>query len=145
MDREELAAGLGVVGCLAVLVLVGLPYLVTGRGAVSVYYDAGAVSPAFLSLPAVVAAVALLAGARDRSDPAVVAGVAVVLGALMALLALAWAVGVSPGVVGGLTTEAAFEYHRWALVAAGLGVAGASAWYARLVVSRPGGTPSKGP
>lgn len=134
MNRERVLGEVGAAACLAVVLLVLVPYLVVDSTAVGVYYDAGPVGPPALALLSGVAGVALLAAARDRSDPATVAGVALVIGVVTTLLALLWATAVTPDVVGGLTEIAAFEHHRWAVVGAAAVVAVTSAWYARMVL-----------
>lgn len=133
-DSPRLAAWLGVGSAAAVDVLVVVPYALADARAIAVYYGDSLVGPPIAGLFAGVAAVALLAGARGRTDPPVAAGIAVVLGLLAAGLLVSWALGVSPVLVGGLTTESAFRWHRWALAAAGLGLFGGAIWYARLVV-----------
>lgn len=120
--------------CFAVVVLVLLPYLLVDSTAVATYYDAGPVGPPVLALLAGVAGVALLAAARDRSDPATVAGVALVVGLATTALALTWALAVAPDVVGGLGEAALLESHRWVLVGACGVMAVASAVYSRLVL-----------
>lgn len=114
-----IAERVGLAGALAVLGLVAVPYLVLDAGEVAVYYAQGPVSPLYFTPFAAVAVVALLAAARDRSDPAVVAGVALVVGLGLAALAAAWAVAAG-AVVGSLDVDATFDYHRYAVVAAGL-------------------------
>lgn len=133
MDREQAAAGLGIGAALAVVLLVLVPYAIADGRAVGVYYS-GLVGPPLAGLFASVAAIGLAGAARERTDPATGAGVVVVLGVLTLALLAPWAAGVSPSLVGGLTTVAAFEHHRWALVAAAGGMVAAGAWFARAVV-----------
>ena len=127
-------AGLGVAAAVGVVVLAAVPYGVSNAEAVWLYLGGGLVGPPLAALFAAVAAVALLGAARGRTDPAVAAGVAVVLGALVAGLLAAWAVGVSPALVGSLTEVAAFRFHRWLLAAVGVVQLAASAWFARAVL-----------
>lgn len=127
-------AVLGVGAALAVVVLLVLPYAIVTVSAVGVYYGGDLVGPPLAGLFAAVAGIALAGGARGRTDPPVSAGVAVVFGALVAGLVVPWALGVSPSLVGGLTTVAAFDWHRWALAAAGFVLLAAAAWFAREVV-----------
>lgn len=134
MNRERVVPEIGAAACLAVVLLVLLPYLVVDATGLGVYYDAGPVGPPVLALLAGVAAVALLAAARGRSDPATVAGLALVVGLVTTVLALLWALAVTPDVVGGLSELAALEYHRWAVVAACAAVTASAGWYARLVL-----------
>ncbi|MFB6353699.1 MAG: hypothetical protein ABEJ92_06395 [Halobacteriales archaeon] len=134
MVRGAYAARVGVVAAAAVVLLVILPFGVADPGAVGVYYGGDLAGPPLAGLFAAVAAIALAAGVRGRTDPPLAAGVAVVLGVLVAGLVIPWAAAVSSSLVGGMTTVAAFEYHRWALAAAGLGLFAGSAWFARAVV-----------
>jgi len=134
MNQDDLVPTLGALACLLVLALVAVPYLVAAPGAVQVYYAVGPVSPLFVGLLAVVAGVALLAGAQRRSDPATTAGVGLALGVFMTAVALLWAVSVPADVLGGLSTTAAMAYHRWLLVLASLTELVLAAWYVRLVL-----------
>lgn len=131
--NDAVPARIGTLAGVVVLLLVALPYAVTDGSEVSVYYGVGVVGPPLLSLFVAVAAVALLSGAAGRSDPATVAGVALVLGVAVAGFAALWALEAG-SVVGGMTTSATFDYHRWALLAAATVLAAAAAWYARLAV-----------
>lgn len=133
MSGERTAAGLGVVAALAVVVLVLAPYMVADARAIGVYYG-GLVGPPLAGLFAAVVAIGLAGAIRERTDPATAAGVAVVLGVLTLALLVPWAAGVSPTLVGGMTTVAAFEHHRWGLLAAALVLAAAGTWYAKAVV-----------
>lgn len=126
MDREALAARLGVAGGVVYLVLAALPYLVASGSETRVYYGVGVVGPLLLLVPAGVALIALLSGAYRRSDPATMAGVALVFGLVVLLLSVAWALPAG-GVVGGMASvPAAFGYHRWLVVLAGAVLAGAA-------------------
>lgn len=127
-------AVLGVGAALVVLVLLVAPYAVVDAGALGVYYGGDLVGPPLAGLFSAIAAIALAGGARGRTDPPLAAGVAVVFAALVAGLVVSWALGVSPSLVGGLTEVAAFEWHRWALAAAGSVLLVAAAWFAREVV-----------
>lgn len=134
MDREALAARLGVAGGVAYLVLAVLPYLVAAAPETRVYYGVGVIGPLLLLVPAGVALIALLSGARRRSDPATMAGVALVFGLFVLLLSVAWALPAG-GVVGGMASvSAAFDYHRWLVVLAGAALAGAAALEATAVL-----------
>lgn len=133
MRGERPAAGLGLGAAVAVVLLVLVPYAVANPGAIGVYYG-GLVGPPLAGLFAAVAAIGLAGAARERTDPATGAGVVVVLGVLTLALLAPWAAGVSPAVVGGMTTVAAFQYHRWALVAAAAVLVAAGAWFARAVL-----------
>lgn len=133
MNAERTAARLGVVAALAVVLLVLVPYALADARAIGVYYG-GLVGPPLAGLFAAVAAIGLLGALRGRTDPPTAAGVAVVLAAITLGLLAPWAAGVSPSLVGGLTTVAAFEHHRWALVAAAAVLLVAGGWFAREVV-----------
>jgi len=134
MAADRRAAQLGTASALAVLVLVGLPYAVSSPRAIAVYYGGGLVGPPLAGLFAAVAAIALLGAERGRTDPPLAAGVAVVLALLVAGLVVPWAVGVSPTLVAGLTSVAAFAWHRWLLALAALALLAGSGWYAWVVV-----------
>lgn len=133
MTRAALAARLGAIASLAVLVLVATPYALVDPGSVAVYYGVAPVGPPALSIFAAVTLVALLAGAVGRADPPTVAGLGVVFGLAVAGAGLWWAVAAGD-VVGGLAVGAWFDYHRWVFVATGTALLAASAAYARLVV-----------
>lgn len=134
MDRDRLAAGVGIVAAAAVAVLVGATYALLDPTAVAPYFAAGPAGPQIVALFALVAIVVLAAGAEERSDPALMAGAAVVLGAFSAGLAWWWALSVSPSLVGSLTDVAAFEYHRWSVAAAATVLLAAAGAYARAVL-----------
>lgn len=119
MDTARTAAATGAAACLALFGLLALPYLLFGAGEVGVYYGAGPLSPAGVALFAGVALVALASAAAGRTDVPLVAGLAVVVGVAAAAITLPWALAAG-SVVGGLPTSAAFDYHRWAVVAAAL-------------------------
>lgn len=134
MDRERVAATIGLAACLVVLALSAGPYVIADPSAVATYYAAGPAGPPLVSLFSIVVAIVLAAGVRRRTDPALAAGIAVAFGAFVAAIAWWWALSVSPSLVGGFTTIDAFEYHRWALGVATLGVPVAGGLYARAVL-----------
>lgn len=134
MERDRIAAGVGVVAAATVAVLVGATYALLDPTALGPYFAAGPTGPPLLALFALVSIVVLAAGAEERSDPPLVAGAAVVLGAFTAGLAWWWALAVTPSLVGSLTELAAFEYHRWAIAAAATVMLAAAAAYARAVL-----------
>lgn len=133
MDGSQRAAGLGVTAAAALVVLLVVPYALVDARALGVYYG-DLVGPPLAGLFAAIAAIALLGAARGRTDPPTAAGVAVVLAVLAVGLLGRWALGVSPALVGSLTELAAFEWHRWALAAAGVVQLAAGSWYARTAV-----------
>lgn len=132
---ETSAPTIGVVAALAVLAVVAAPYFLIDATEVGVYYSAPTFVPIHLvvGLFAMVAVVVFAAGRNGRTDPPTAAGATVVIGGFMALLVLWWAVAVG-GLVGSLTANATFDYHRWLLLVAVLAVAGSAGWYAREVL-----------
>jgi hypothetical protein len=122
VQRTTLARRLGLLAALALLALVALPYALFDAASVGVYYGVGPVSPTLVALFAAVAVVAQGAAAADRTDPSLVAGVTLVLGLGAVAVTLPWALAAS-GVAGGLPTDAAFDYHRFAVVGAGAALA----------------------
>lgn len=129
------APTVGVVAAFAVLAAVAVPYFVIDAAEAGVYYDAPTAVPIHLvvGLFALVAVVVFAAGRNGRTDPQTAAGATVVLGGFMALLVLWWAIAVG-GLVGSLTEQAAFGYHRWLLLVAAASVAASAGWYAREVL-----------
>lgn len=129
MDAERAAVGLGAGAAGAVVLLVLAAYAVADARAISVYYG-GLLGPPLAALFAAVAAIGLLGAHRGRSDRPTAAGVVLVAAFATVALLAPWAFGVSPTLVGGMTTVAAFEHHRWALVLAALGLLAGGAWFA---------------
>ncbi|AQL43948.1 hypothetical protein BV210_15105 [Halorientalis sp. IM1011] len=126
MDDLRIAPLVGIVGCLAVLLALAAPYvLVEDVAGVGLYYGSGAINPLLAGLFAAVALIALAAGREGRSDPALSAGVALVLGAVIAVIAVAWALTVRVDVV------AIDTAHRWIVAGASVFVPAGSAWFAR--------------
>lgn len=120
---ERLVARLGALAAVVVVALALVPYAVADPTEVAVYYGVGVVGPPLLAILAGVTAVALLAGAGDRSDPATVAGVAVVFGVVVAGLAVPWALAAGPVVGGMVSVGPSFGAHRWAFTGAALALA----------------------
>jgi hypothetical protein len=134
MDREALAVRIGVAGGLAYLVLAVVPYLVAATPETRVYYSVGVAGPLALLVPAGVALIALLSGARRRSDPATMAGIAVAFALSVFVLSVVWALPAG-GVAGGMASvSATFGYHRWLIVLAGAALAGAATLEASAVL-----------
>ena len=131
MNASRVAPVVGVVGCLAVLVALVVPYLTTEAGAAGTYYATGAINPLIGGLFAAVAVVVSAAGRAGRTDPATAAGVALVFGIVVALVSLVWALTVPEAVVFQLSTDSALEYHRWVLALCSLMIPVSGAWYAR--------------
>lgn len=133
MDRERAATGLGVGAAAAIVVLVLAPYAVADARAIGVYYG-GLVGPPLAGLFAAVAAIGLAGAHRGRTDRPTAAGVVVVFAFATLVVLAPWALGVSPTLVGGMTTVAAFEHHRWAIVLAAAVLLGAAGGFAGEVV-----------
>jgi len=133
MERHAVRLA-GVAGiCYAALAV--LPYLLADPAEVSVYYaNAGVVGPLVLLAPVGVALIAVVSGRRRRSDPATMAGVATVMALLTALFTLLWALPAGEIAGGMASVSATFEYHRWALLAAALALAGTCGTYAAAVL-----------
>jgi hypothetical protein len=126
MDDLRIAPLVGIVGCLAVLLALGAPYvLVEDASGIGLYYSSGAVNPLLAGLFAMVALIALAAGREGRSDPAMAAGVALVLGGVVAVIAVAWALTARVDVV------AIDTAHRWAVAGVSVFVPAGAAWFAR--------------
>ncbi|MFB6135544.1 MAG: hypothetical protein ABEJ04_02175 [Halobacteriaceae archaeon] len=133
MERDAIAAWVGVGACLAVLVLVAAPYALVSAATVAVYYGVGPVGPPFLAVFAAVALVALGGALGGRSDPGTVSGVALVFGLVVAGFSVWWAARAG-GVAASIETTTLFAYHRYALAVAALAVPAAVAGYARAVL-----------
>ncbi|MDS0282872.1 DUF7548 family protein [Haloarcula onubensis] len=121
----------GIVGCVAYLVVLVAPYLVVETtSAVGAYYGAGALSPAIAAVFALLAIIVLAAGREGRTDPSLAAGAGLVLGVFIVGLSLLWATTVPTSLVLGLTESTLIEQHRWALVAAAVPIPLGAAWFA---------------
>jgi len=122
---------IGIVGCVAYLLVLAVPYfIIETTSAVGAYYDAGALSPTIAALFALVAIIVLAAGREGRTDPSIAAGAGLVLGLVIVGLSLLWAVSVPVSLVLGLTESTLIEQHRWAVVAAALPIPLGAAWFA---------------
>ena len=128
---DTIAPAAGIVAALAVLAAIVAPYFLIGATEVGVYYGVPTPVPVHLvvGLFALVSVIVFAAGRNGRTDPLTAAGATVVFAGFMVLLALWWSIAVG-GLVGSLTERAAFDYHRWLLLATTLGVAGAAGWFA---------------
>jgi hypothetical protein len=133
MEREALAARIGLAAAGLVVALTALPYGFARAGSVGTYYGVGLVSPAFVALLSVIAAITLLAAARRRSDPAVAAGIAVTVSTFAVVLSVLWALPARE-VVSGIPIPSWFGYHPLSVVLATLGMLAAAGWYARTVL-----------
>lgn len=121
----------GIVGCVAYLVALLVPYLIVETtSAVGAYYGAGALSPAIAGVFALLTIIVLAAGREGRTDPSLAAGAGLVLGVFIVGLSLLWATTVPNSLVLGLTESTLIEQHRWALVAAAIPIPLGAAWFA---------------
>lgn len=121
----------GIVGCIAYLLVLVAPYLIIETtSAVGAYYGAGALSPAIGAVFALLAIILLAAGREGRTDPSVAAGAALVLGVFIVGLSLLWATTVPESLVLGLTESTLIEQHRWAVVVAALPIPLGAVWFA---------------
>lgn len=134
MEREALAARLGLAAAALVIILTALPYGFARSASIGTYYGAGLVGPAFFALLSMIAAITLLGAARRRSDPAVAAGIAVTVSAFAVMLSVVWAVP-AQDVVGSLSIPSWFGYHPLSVVLAALALLTAAGWYARIILS----------
>ncbi|MFC7177307.1 DUF7548 family protein [Halosegnis marinus] len=139
MDDVRAAPTAGIAACLLVVVALLVPYLLVAPGsAVSAYYDAGAITPLAAGLFSLVGVIVFAAGREERTDPPLAAGAGLVFGGFSLAVCLAWAATVPASVALQLGTAdgpvAVFlEYHRFLVTLAAAGVAGAGAWYARVL------------
>jgi hypothetical protein len=131
MDATRVAPLVGIVGCLAVVVMLLAPYLALDAGAVGTYYGTGAINPLVGGLFSAVTIIVFAAGRSERTDPATAAGVSLVFGVLIAVVSLVWATTVPESVVFQLPTTSLIEFHRWVLAIASLVIPAGSLWYIR--------------
>lgn len=121
----------GIVGCVAYLLALLVPYLIVETtSAVGAYYGAGALSPAIAAVFALLTIILLAAGREGRTDPSIAAGAALVLGVFIVGLTLLWATTVPTSLVLGLTESTLIEQHRWVLVAAAVPIPLGVVWFA---------------
>ncbi|WP_324662896.1 DUF7548 family protein [Haloarcula sediminis] len=121
----------GIVGCVAYLVVLVVPYLIVETtSAVGAYYGAGALSPAIAAVFALLSIILLAAGREGRTDPSLAAGAALVLGVFVVGVSLLWAATVPTSLVLGLTESTLIEQHRWAVVVAGAPIPLGAVWFA---------------
>ncbi|MFB6130966.1 MAG: hypothetical protein ABEJ28_09115 [Salinigranum sp.] len=136
MDTERVASSLGIAGCIALLLIVLVPYaLVSDPSALGRYYTAGPVGVGALAFMALLEVVVLLAGRRGRTDPETAAGIGFVVGLAMLAVATLWAVSIDPNRLFSFPpSDAWIEYHRWVVLGAAAVVSVGAASYARSVV-----------
>jgi len=135
MRTEQAAPALGILGCLAVVVTLALPYLAASDWGAQLgqYYTAGPLGVGAVLFFALVGAVVFLAGARGRTDPTTAAGISLALGIVALLVALLWAVSVSLQPLFGFPASWIVD-HRWYVVAVTAVIPLAAALYARAVL-----------
>lgn len=110
MAREQLSVAVAGIATLALVALTALPYALFSPSSVSVYYAVGILGPHWIALFVVIAMLTLVAGTKDRTDPAQAAGIAVT-GALFAVfLAITWALPARP-VAAGFDIDPVFGLH----------------------------------
>jgi hypothetical protein len=141
MESRRLAPTLGIGASLSVVALLLVPYAILGAGDAGTYYAAGAVTPWFSALLALVAVVVFAAGREDRTAPETAAGIGLGLGFALAVVAVLWAVTV-PGEVplqlttdqtlfGPVSTADVLQPHRWVVALTAATVPACGVWYAR--------------
>lgn len=134
MERSRLAPLVGIVGCLLVVALLAVPYVLVRTAAASsvgFYYSAGAINPLVGGLFAFVGLIVIAAGRQGRTDPGLAAGVALALGVFIVGVTALWAATLPDGVVFDMDAPAIIQHHRLAtIVAAGI-VPVAGVWWAR--------------
>lgn len=134
MHAERAAGWFGILASVVLVILTILPYIVGRTAAVGAYYTVGVGNPLLAALFAMIAIVAFAAGLYRRSDPALIAGVTLVLGLFILVLALTWALAVTPELIGGVTAIDAARHHRWLIVIASIAITTAAATYTTAVL-----------
>ncbi|MFC6942367.1 hypothetical protein ACFQE8_20705 [Salinirubellus sp. GCM10025818] len=129
MDRVDLPPTVGIVACLAVLLVLVWPFAQETATSVGLYYSTGAVTPYAAGLLALVAVIVFAAGRQGRSDPSLSAGAGLVFGLFIAVISVLWAFTARVDVLGG--TSALLSSQRWVLATVSLAVPLAGLWYAR--------------
>jgi preprotein translocase subunit Sec61beta len=131
MDNVRLAPTAGIAACLAVILVLAIPYAIIDSNAVGTYYSSGALNPLFAGLFAIVGIIIFAAGREKRSDPELTAGIGLVFGVFVLGYTIFWAVTVEIGVVYTLTSVSTFRYHRYVLPLTALAIPLCAIWYAR--------------
>lgn len=129
----RLAPTVGIAACLAVILVLAIPYAIIDPNAVSTYYGSGAVNPLFAGLFAIVGVIIFAAGREERSAPELAAGIGLVFGIFVLGYTILWAVTVETGVVYTLTSITTFKYHRYALPLTALIIPLSAMWYTRVL------------
>ncbi|WP_049970894.1 DUF7548 family protein [Haladaptatus cibarius] len=132
---KRLAPKVGIASCVAVLLLLSLPYFLAPATVVGAYYGTIPVPVHLLdTLFALVAIIAFGSGLQNRSDPATVAGVTLALGAFMAVITLWWAVVTPADTLVEAARMDSLSGHRWAFALVTFAVPVSAGWYARNVL-----------
>lgn len=137
MDLEDVAPTVGVGACVALLVALGVPYVVVDGAAAVLgdYYASGPVGVAGVGFMALLTAVVFLSGTRGTAEPDLVAGITLVLGIVTFALAVLWATAVDETLLFNLPASATWmTSHRWVVVAVALVIPASAAGYARGVL-----------
>jgi hypothetical protein len=135
MDLARTAPAAGIVACLLLLVVAFAPAVVVEATGVGAYYAAGPIGLPAVGFLTALGVVAFLSGRQGRTDAATVAGFTVVLGVAVLGLSVLWAVSIDPTVLFSFPAEYAWlEWHRWAVLAASIGVPASAGLYARAVL-----------
>jgi hypothetical protein len=135
MRTEQAAPALGVVGCVATVVALVLPYLRYPSWGTELwaYYTAGVLglAAAFYLVP--VCLVALLAGVRGRADPTTAAGIALTLAVVTLVVVGSWGVSAPLEPLYGFPASW-IDDHRWVVLGTTALVVVGSGLYARSVL-----------
>lgn len=131
MDDVRLAPTVGIAACVAVMIVLAIPFLLLPSASASTYYGAGVFNPLFAGVFALVCVIVFAAGRTERSDPALAAGVSLVFGLFILGFTLAWGTTVPREVVLSFPTDASFQYHRYVLILAALAIPLSATWYTR--------------
>lgn len=133
MNDVRLAPVVGIVASFAVILVLGIPYLLLSPGTVNAYYGVGTFNPLFAGLFALVCVIIFAAGQAERTDPALAAGVCLVFGVFILGFTVIWAMAIPTDLLLSLPTDAAFAYHRYVLVLSALIIPSSAVWYARIL------------
>ncbi|WP_435066760.1 DUF7548 family protein [Haloplanus sp. C73] len=135
MRTEQAAPAVGIVGCLAVVALLALPFALFPSWGTELaqYYTSGPLGVGAVLAFALVGVVVFLAGARGQADPTTAAGIALPLGIVALLIALSWAVAAPLDPLFGIPATWITDY-RWVVVVATAVIPAAAAVYARAVL-----------
>jgi hypothetical protein len=131
MRTEQAAPALGILGCLAVVATLALPFVLypDWGSALAQYYTSGPLGVGAVLAFALVGVVVFLAGARGRTDPMIAAGIALPLGVVALAVALSWALAAPLDPLFGFPASWITDF-RWLVVAATALTAAAGALYA---------------